>query len=386
MSSNQYTYRIATILGGVLLWEIVFWILTGALLYIMGYFASGANDHVDFVAPGAFWLLLLLIPISVVYFYNLHRTNRIFEQSGQQVRMHMFQPVSSGKSFFRFFLFRNAFVFLILAMAQPAFGSKRVSGSVESLELVLCLDISNSMNTRDIDDELSRLSIAKRAITELINNLHGEKIGVCVFANSAFTQLPITIDYHAAKMYVNDIETSMISSQGTNVKEALETSISMFSENKKSTKGIILVTDGENHEAKPDDVLAEIKERQIQLVVLGLGTREGGLVPKNPDRPELGYKSTALGTSVLSKVNPQFIAELASKGGGYSTISDDPFPNLSGLLKQINRMKRTKLEAMEFDVKENRYQIPLALSLFFWLLFLVWSSSMISKVDKLVVK
>lgn len=386
MSSPVYTYRLKGILGGIFLWEAVFWLILWALFGIMGYFGSEANDHVDFKTPQALWLLLLLIPVTLVYLYNLNRANRIFLQSGEQVRKHMFQPVSSMGSFFRFFLFRNAFVFLILAMAQPAFGSKRVSGTVQSMELVICLDISNSMNTKDIDPELSRLSIAKRAITELINNMHGEKIGVCVFANSSFTQLPITLDYHAAKMYINDIETSMISSQGTNIKAALETSQEMFSDNKKSTKGIILVTDGENHEENPDEVLKDIKEKQIQLVVLGLGTREGGLVPKNPDRPELGYKSTALGTRVLSKVNPQFIADIASKGGGYSTISDDPFPDLNGLLKQINRMKRTKLDAMEFDVKEDRYQIPLAISLLFWALFLSWSASVLSKVDKLVVK
>src|SRR5690606_18191918 len=230
MSDQSYTYRLRSIIGGIVLWEVVFWLLLAAFFGIMGYFGSEANDHIDFKTPGALWLLLLLLPITLIYLYNLYRTNRMFLRSGEQVRKYMFHPVSSTGSFFRFFLFRNAFVFLILAMAQPAFGSKRVAGTVDSMELVLCLDISNSMNTKDIDPELSRLDIAKRAITELINNLHGEKIGVCVFANNAFTQLPVTIDYHAAKMYVNDIETSMISSQGTNVKAALETCMDMFSE------------------------------------------------------------------------------------------------------------------------------------------------------------
>lgn len=381
MSNRSYTYKINKIITGIIAWEVVFWILLSALMFVLGYFGNSTGERVAFKSPEVLWLVLFLIPVAGIYIYTLYRTNNVFNQTGEQVRKFMFQPVSSGKSFFKFFLFRNAFVCLILAMAQPIFGSKKVAGTVESLELVLCLDISNSMNVKDIDDETSRLTIAKRAITELVNNLHGEKVGVCVFANSAFTQLPITLDYHAAKMYVNDIESSMISSQGTNIKAALENSVSMFSEDKESTKGIILVTDGENHEENPNEILAEIKEKKIQLIVLGLGTKNGGLVPKNPERPELGYKSSALGTTVLSKLNPQFIADIAVKGGGFSTISSDPFPNLSSLLKQISHMKKTRLESMEFDVKENRYQFPLFISIAFWILFLGLNSNLFSSIE-----
>jgi len=386
MIKDKFTYRINAILTSIVIWEVVFWILMSIIFFILGYFEKGTQERIAFISPNTLWLTILLVPIVLFYIYTIQKRNRIFEKTGEPVRKYMFQEVSSARSFFKFFLFRNAFVFLIIAMAQPVFGSKKTSGTVESLELAICLDISNSMNVKDIESEASRLTIAKRAIAQLINNLHGEKIGVCVFANSSFTQLPITIDYEAAKMYVNDIESNMISSQGTNVKAALENCVSMFSENKESTKGIILVTDGENHEENPDEILKEIKEKKIQLVVLGLGTRKGGLVPKNPDRPELGYKSTAVGTTVLSKLNPRFINEIAFKGGGTSTLSSDPFPDLSSLLKQINRMKKTKLEAMEFDVKESRYQWPLFLSIVCWILFLILTSTIFKSIDKLTEK
>lgn len=386
MNKSAFTYRMNPIIASILVWEVIFWAILSALFFILGYFSNGSGEQINFKSPETLWLLIMLFPIVILYIYNLKRTNHLFNSTGEKVRNKMFQPVSTSKSFFRFFLFRNAFVFLIIAMAQPVFGSKKVAGTIESLELIICLDISNSMNVKDIDDQTSRLEIAKRAIAQLVNNLHGEKIGVCVFANSAFTQLPITIDYSAAKMYVNDIETNMISSQGTNIKAALENCVTMFSENKESTKGIILVTDGENHEENPDKILEEIKEQKIQLTVLGLGTKNGGLVPKNPERLELGYKTTATGASVLSKLNYQFINSIAAKGGGYATISSDPFPNLTGLLKQINRMKKTKLEAMEFDVKEDRYQVPLFLSIGFWILYLGMSSKFFGSMDKIVVK
>lgn len=386
MSKKSFTYNTKKIITGIVVGEALFWILLSAILYLTGFYGSATSDHIDFLNRPALWLLLGLIPIVLIYLYNIHKANQLFFTSSEKVRVHLFQPVSSIHSFIKFYLFRTAYSFLILAMAQPAFGSKKVSGTVESLELIICLDISNSMNVKDIDPEFSRLDIAKRAISEMINKMHGEKIGISVFANSAFPQLPLTMDYYAAKMYVNDIQSGMISSQGTNIKAALETSVAMFSKDEKITKGIILVTDGENHEESPNEILAEIKEKNIQFVVLGLGTRNGGLVPKNPDRPELGYKSTSFGTKVMSKLNPRFLSEIAQKGGGFSTISDDSFPNLSELMKQINHMKRSKIDSMEFNVKENKYRIPLFFSILLWTVYFVWTSSFFSKFDKLILK
>ena len=119
-----------------------------------------------------------------------------------------------------------------LAMALPTFGTKKEQSAIDKLELVICLDISSSMNTKDISKTISRLNISKRAINQLINKLNGERIGVCLFANNAFVQLPITNDYAAAKMFVKSIETSMISDQGTNINAALQMSMKMFSKEK----------------------------------------------------------------------------------------------------------------------------------------------------------
>ena len=115
------------------------------------------------------------------------------------------------------------------------------------------------MNTKDISKDLSRLEIAKRAMVQLVNNLRGERIGICLFANQAYVQLPITKDYGAAKLFIKEIETDLVSSQGTNVKAALEVSNEMFSEDR-TAKGIIMVTDGENHEENPSAILKKIKD------------------------------------------------------------------------------------------------------------------------------
>lgn len=375
MGKSNYTYRLKWIVTSVLLLELLFWGTYYLILRVFTSSFSGNNsDHLMFKHPEVLKLLFILIPIAGVYLYSIIKHNRFSSKAGTGALKSLLQPVSSANSFIKYFLFRNAIVLLILALAQPIYGKKKVAGTSESLELVVALDISNSMNARDISPEISRLDIAKRALVQLVNNLHGEKIGVTLFANSAFVQLPLTRDYSAAKLFISEIESGMISSQGTNIAEALEVSAEMFSK-EITTKGIILVTDGENHERNPDEILAKIKEMKIQLSVLGIGTVNGGLIPKNPSRPELGYKSDALGKTVVSKLNTSFLSSLAKKGGGKSTVTSDEFPNLSELLTQINQMKRTKIDTLEFDIKQERYQIPLFLSLFFWMTFILWSSN-----------
>ncbi|MFT5777249.1 MAG: Ca-activated chloride channel family protein [Crocinitomicaceae bacterium] len=386
MSNEKYIYRLKLILTGILVWEVIFWVVYYLLINAFGLFSDSiTGERLAYKTPDVLYLLFILIPIVGVFLYNIVQNNKMAQNASAHVAQSFLRPVSSMSSFMKYFFFRNAFVFLVIAMAQPIFGSKKVAGTNESLELVIALDVSNSMNARDISDDFSRLDIAKRAITQLINNLHGEKIGISLFANSAFVQLPVTSDYGAAKLFIDDIESDMVSSQGTNVDAALSVSYDMFSK-MKTTKGIILITDGENHENNPDEILAKIRKEQIQLTVLGIGTTKGGLVPKNPHRPELGYKTDARGKKVLSKLNKKFIRSIASKGAGEASFTSTEFPDLSALLTEISQMKRTKIDTLEFDIKQERYQVPLLISIIFWIAFLLWSRQYVGFLDKLIKK
>ena len=375
MDKKKYTYNLFGIITGIIVTEIVFWVLFYLISNSFGLFSDAyAGEKLMYKYPQAIKWLFLLIPIAGVALFNAIRHNRNAGKTSQRVLSSYLKPVSSMGLFLKYFFFRMAFVFLVLSMASPVFGKKKVSATTDSLELVVCLDISSSMNTKDISDELSRLDISKRALVQLVNNLHGERIGICLFANDAFIQLPVTRDYGAAKMFIGDIETDMISSQGTNIDAALRTAVKMFSKDH-TAKGIIMVTDGENHETNPDAILKAIQKEKIQFSILGIGTKKGGLVPKNPRRPELGYKTTSTGRSVLSKLDESFIKKIASKGGGYANVSSSEFPDLSGLLTQINQMKRAKIDNLEFDIKEERYQTTLAISIVFWLIFILWSKN-----------
>lgn len=383
MSKDKYIYNIKVLIAWSIAWEIIFWSACYFTPFLLGLFDSANSEQLIFEQPSAFFFLFAIVPIFGIYIYNLIRNNKRTAKLSQNIQKSFMKPVSTFNSFMRYFLFRNAIGFLILAMALPTFGTKKEQSAIDKLELVICLDISSSMNTKDISKTISRLNISKRAINQLINKLNGERIGVCLFANNAFVQLPITNDYAAAKMFVKSIETSMISDQGTNINAALQMSMKMFSK-EKTGKGIVLITDGEHHESNPSEVLMNIRESQINFSVLGIGTLNGGLVPKDPDRPEIGYKKTPTGKTILSKLNEKFIQEIATKAGGKASVSSNEFPDLSALLTQINQIKRTKIDSFEFDRKQERYQVPLLIALIVWLLYLLWSKKHTNVLNKLI--
>ncbi len=274
------------------------------------------------------------------------------------------------KTDFNFWLkwigYRMAIFFILLALAQPLFGTKKGASFEKNSEVVIAMDVSNSMNTMDIDPKISRLEIAKRATIQLINGMEGEKIGVLVFAGNAFVQLPMTSDYSAAKLFINEIETKMLSNQGTNFDLAIEKSVGMFSEGK-TGKCILMVTDGENHEVVPDEKLEELPDKNIFLAVIGLGTKNGGLILRDPEQPVFGYITDEKGRPVLSKVGAKLVRDMAKKAHGIAMVTDNPFPNLSNLLTEINQLNKGDLRNLELEIKETYYHWPLLIGIVFWL-------------------
>ena len=353
-----------------LLFEFGFWLVIILVLLSFGYFTEEtAKIELVFLKDEQLWYLLLLIPIYFLYFVNLRRMNHRLGKIPITLQSSVFQPILPNKSLLHFLLFRSFLVFLVLAMAQPSMGTKRERSRTKTLELVICLDVSNSMNTKDMRGGSSRLVSAKRALNQLVNQFTGEKVGVCVFASGAYVQLPMTSDYSAAKLFIDEIETSMFSNQGTNIKAALQTANTMFTKSKTS-KGILLITDGENHEDDPSAIIDSIRDKNIEIAILGIGSTNGGPVPTDPLRPELGYKRNGRGQLVVSRMNPNLIRELASKSKGTAAISAEGFPDLKPIFTQINRMKRSKGQEQEFDVAKNQYQIPLFASLICGLLLI----------------
>ncbi len=366
----QHRYPVLSMLSKALLFEIGFWLLFLLILLVFGYFTEEAEkSHLVFLKSEQLWIITLLLPVYLLYWHSLKKMNARMDQITAHAQASVFQPIHPNRSLLHFLLFRSFLVFLVLAMAQPSMGTKRERSRTKTLELVVCLDVSNSMNTKDMRGGSSRLVSAKRALNQLVNQFTGEKVGVCVFAGGAYVQLPMTSDYSAAKLFIDEIETSMFSNQGTNIKAALQTANTMFTKSKTS-KGILLITDGENHEDDPSTIIDSIRDKNIEMAILGIGSTNGGPVPTDPLRPELGYKRNGRGQLVVSRMNPNLIRELASKSKGTAALSSEGFPDLKPILTQINRMKRSKGQEQEFDVAKNQYQIPLFASLICGLLLI----------------
>jgi Ca-activated chloride channel homolog len=367
MNNVNTTYQIKKIAR----WMILSELLSVSLCLIM-YFVlsvhSNEENQLTFKESNYLFLLFGIPLIHLIYLLQARNRNKVIEGFSATLRKSIFKPVSSTLYFWKFFFIRQLFFFLIISLSFPFFGEKKLKVSTNNMELVIALDISNSMNSRDIDRNTSRLEISKRAIIQLINSLKGEKVGISVFAGNAYVQLPITSDYNAAKMFVNDIESSMLSLQGTNIQAALKTSLGMYSK-KKVNKGLILVTDGENHETFPIDELDELRSSDIHLCVVGIGTKKGGLVPINPNRMEFGYKADEYGSPILSKVNKELLNHLAKEGEGYLMLTEEAFPDLTQLLTHINTIKRTHTGEIALFVKKSLYPWTLAIALVSWILF-----------------
>ncbi|MFM7668453.1 MAG: VWA domain-containing protein, partial [Bacteroidota bacterium] len=264
-----------------------------------------------------------------------------------------------------------------LTLASPIFGKKKQNALASDLELVICLDVSNSMNTKDVNG-VSRLEASKRALGQLINKLSGERIGICVFAGSAFVQLPLTLDYHAAKLFVQEIETDMVSSQGTNINEALRISNEMFT-NPKTSKGIFMLTDGEDHVGLEDSIIGVLRDKKVEISILGIGSENGGPVPIDTKRPGLGYKKTADGKQVISKLNQDFIKSLAEQLNGNASVTNQAFPNVNEVLTEINQMKKGNSRNLEIEISETWYQVPLFMALLCFIVLFVYSNFIIQR-------
>jgi|GEM_PF-58720 len=361
MKNNSVTYNVKRIAVFFLACEIIFW---GLSFFIYSILSKGGSNESTLLlkTPELLFASLILIPFYGFYFWKFSKWNRLASSNLVSIGSSFFQNINERKTIIKVFLLRNTILFLIFALAHPFYGEKVEEGVKESMEVVIALDVSNSMNTKDIEKNTSRLDVAKRSLIQLINSFNGEKIGVCVFAGGAYVQLPLTNDYPVAKLFIHEIETAMLSNQGTNIDQAFKTSYEMFSK-ELTTKAIVLVTDGENHESKPGSILSKIKEEDIKVCVLGIGTKKGGLVPLQPNRPELGYKLGEDGNFLISKVNPSFIKSIAKGVDGYATLTASPFPNLNQLIDQIKKMKRKKEGEVQMSIKTDRYQFLLILSL-----------------------
>lgn len=297
---------------------------------------------------------LIAVPVFVIgYVVSTKRKQRQLQEFGDKELMAQLMPdASKSRPIWKFCLLIVAFVLLIVAVARPQYGQKENTVKRQGIEVMVALDISNSMLAEDVAP--NRLDRAKQMLSKMIDNMVDDKVGLVVFAGEAFTQLPITCDYVSAKMFLNTITPNLIQTQGTAIGTALQTAISSFgSLESEAGRAIVLITDGENHE---DDAIAAAKQAHelgMQVFVIGIGKPEGAPIPK-PGTND--YFKDRSGQVVVSKLNEEMCQQIAEAGSGVYVRCDNTNTAMRALQQELDRIATTELETTVYADYNEQYQ------------------------------
>ena len=305
-----------------------------------------------------YFYLLLALPVMVVLFeLALSRRARLLARFGVASALRRLAPdCSKGKLRLKFWLFAVAFALLVTAAARPQMGSKLREVEREGVEIMVAIDVSNSMLASDFAP--NRLERTKYAVGRVVEGLSEERIGVIVFAGDAYVQLPITSDYLTARNFVERISPSQVSKQGTAIGAAIDLATSAFSSDSEGSRVVVLVTDGENHE---DDALAAAERAAAKGVVvytIGIGTPEGAPITLGED-----FIRDDKGEIVVSKLDETTLQKVAATTGGAYVRATSASIGVQEIVDMINRTEKTKFKTEIFEEYNEKYRIPLIAAL-----------------------
>ncbi|MCL1937179.1 MAG: VWA domain-containing protein [Candidatus Azobacteroides sp.] len=301
----------------------------------------------------AYLYLLLVIPVMLAIFtYYMRSKKSALKRFGNMSLLKSLMPdVALKKQYLKCWILLLCTALFVLVMAGPQFGSKLETVKKQGIEVIVCLDVSNSMLSTDVKP--TRMDKAKQLLSRLVDNLTNDKIGLIVFAGDAFVQLPITSDYVSAKMFLSSINPSMVPAQGTAIGAAINLAIRSFTPSENSEKTIILITDGENHEDDAIGATQEAVKRGITVNVLGVGSVEGGPIPtKN------GYLKDRNGNMVITTLNESMCKEIAIAGKGMYAQTDNTNNALKVLQKELSKKNKSEVESRVYSTYDEKYGIP----------------------------
>jgi Ca-activated chloride channel family protein len=269
---------------------------------------------------------------------------------------------STGRLVFKFVLLMIAFTFLVLALADPQTGSKMEKVQRKGIDVMIALDVSNSMLAEDIRP--SRLERAKQSISKLIDRLDGDRIGIIVFAGKAYNQLPITTDYGAAKMFLSAINTNIVPVQGTAIADAVDMATNSFGQSTHN-KAIIVISDGEDHQGDVLEKTEVAAKKGIVMYTVGMGIPEGGPIPVYNGEIRTGYKKDRYGSTIITHLDESLLQRIASVGKGMYVRANNSEEGWQKVFDDLNKIQKSELESRQFSDYEDRFQYFIGFSLLF---------------------
>ena len=314
-----------------------------------------------------FWALGI-IPVIVLLFLVLqfwrYRAQKKFADASMLKRLSPNRSIF--KSVLKVIVLCLAFFFLTIALVNPKIGTKLETVKREGVDIVFAVDVSKSMLAEDIAP--NRLEKSKQLVTQIINNLASDSVGIIAYAGKAFPQLPITTDYASAKMFLQSMNTDMMSSQGTAIDEAIKLAKTYFDDEEQTNRVLIIISDGEDHSEQAAIVAEEASKEGIRIFTIGVGDVKGGPIPEKRNGVVLNYKKDNQGETVITKLNEETLQNIASEANGAYINGGNTKDVVENIREILNAMDKTEFEAKEFVDFKDQFQWFLGFAIFFLLI------------------
>ena len=314
-----------------------------------------------------FWLLLI-IPVIVVLFLVLQIWKRHVQKKFANNRL--LKKLSPNRSAFKpilkLLVLCLAFTCLTIAMVNPKIGTKLETIKRQGVDIVFAVDVSKSMLAEDIAP--NRLEKSKQLVTQIINNLASDRIGIIAYAGKAFPQLPITTDYASAKMFLQSMNTDMLSSQGTAIDEAIQLAKTYYDDEEQTNRVLIIISDGEDHSNIASSVAEEASEEGIKIFTIGVGEAKGAPIPIKRNGIVLNYKKDNQGETVITKLNEETLIDIAKEANGQYINGNNTAEVVETIRDILNNMDKKEFEAKQFAEYKDQFQWFLGFGIFFLLI------------------
>ena len=316
-----------------------------------------------YLAQSQYLLLLLIVPLLFVAYalYLRARRRRIARLGDPELVASLMPEASTGKGWLKITLLALAWFFFVLGLSRPQLGARLKEHQSQGVEVVIALDVSNSMLAEDYSP--NRLERAKLAISRLVDRLQGDRIGLVIFAGEAFVQLPITADYVSAKVFLKTVDTESVPIQGTALAEALMASARSFSTQSERSRAIILITDGEDHEGEALDAARTIAEQGIRIYCIGVGSPQGKPIPKNGS-----LMKDRQGDIVVTRLDEDILQEIAGAGNGKYVRAGNAEFGLNPIIEDIRTLDKEQFNSVVFEDFDEQYMYFFGIALFFLIL------------------
>lgn len=310
------------------------------------------------------WFWLGIIPILVMLLFigdKIWKSNIQDNFLSKNALLRLSPNISSFKPYLRIFTILFSLIFLVLAMVNPQIGTKMETFKRFGVDIVFAVDVSRSMLAEDIVP--NRLEKSKQLVNQIINNLNGDRIGIVAYAGKAFPQLPITTDYSSGKMFLQSMNTDMISSQGTAIDEAIQLATTYYDDESKIERILIIISDGEDHNDVSSDMAKIASQKGIIIHTIGVGKEKGAPIPIKKNGIIQSYKKDNKGEVVITKLNRQVLVDIANQTGGEFIDGSDTKFVVNRIGEILKETEKKEFESKKFSEYKDQFQWFLAIGL-----------------------